>query len=68
MLQTPESFEFHKSRDESTTSIEKTAPEMAPIPAPRNIPLSVARPISAPVMAPISEPTEQKQLAQLNCI
>ncbi|RWW76386.1 hypothetical protein BHE74_00015526 [Ensete ventricosum] len=35
MLQIPGSLEFHRSRDDSTASMEKTAPEIATVPAPR---------------------------------
>lgn len=58
MLQTLESPECQMSRDDSATSMVKTAPEMAPMPAPRSIPLSVASPIIDPVTAPTSEPTD----------
>jgi len=46
--------------EESTTSMDTTAPEMAPTPAPRTRPLSVASPISAPVTAPRTMPTAAK--------
>lgn len=61
MLHMPESLECQRARDDSTTSIEKTAPEIAPIPAPRKSPLSVANPIRPPVMAPTTEPTEEEK-------
>lgn len=57
-LQILDSLERQRTRDDSKTSIEKTAPEMAPIPAPRKNPLSVAWPTNAPVMAPRRQPTE----------
>lgn len=57
MLQIPDPRERQMTRHDSTTSMEKTAPDMAPIPAPQMQPLSVARPRMAPVMAPMMEPT-----------
>lgn len=60
-LQIPDSLDLHKYRDDSTASMEKTAPEIAPIPAPRSNPLSVAKPIRAPVIAPTNEPTAHKK-------
>lgn len=59
-LQILDSSERQRTRDDSKTSIEKTAPEIAPIPAPRKNPLSVAWPTKAPVMAPRRQPTENK--------
>lgn len=44
-------------RDDSNTSMEKTAPENAPTAAPLMNPLSVSCPIKAPVMAPNNIPT-----------
>ncbi|CAA7391453.1 unnamed protein product [Spirodela intermedia] len=57
ILQIPDPWERQMTRHDSTTSMEKTAPDMAPIPAPQKKPLSVARPMMAPVMAPMKEPT-----------
>lgn len=59
-LQTSESLVCQRSRDDSATSMEKTAPEMAPMPAPRTTPLSVASPITDPDTAPTSDPTAAK--------
>ena len=53
----PDSSDFHKTSEDSNTSIEKTAPEMAPIAAPLTKPLSVSWPIKAPVIAPSKVPT-----------
>lgn len=53
----PDSLEFHKSREDSTTSMEKRAPEMAPTTEPLTGPLSVAKPVRAPAMAPAIDPT-----------
>lgn len=55
--QSPDSSECHRVIDDSNTSIEKTAPDMAPTAAPRAKPLSVSWPIKAPVMAPNKVPT-----------
>jgi hypothetical protein len=59
-LQTAESLVCQRSRDDSATSMEKTAPEMAPMPAPRTTPLSVASPITDPATAPTTDPTAAK--------
>lgn len=57
----PDSSECHRTRDDSKTSIEKTAPDMAPTAAPRTNPLSVSWPIRAPVMAPNKVPTAARK-------
>lgn len=57
----PDSSECHRVRDDSNTSIEKTAPDMAPTAAPRANPLSVSWPIKAPVMAPKKVPTATRK-------
>lgn len=43
--------------DDSTASMQKTAPVIAPIAAPRKIPHSVAKPIRKPRTIPTTEPT-----------
>lgn len=53
----PDSSDFHKTSEDSKTSMEKTAPEMAPTAAPLTNPLSVSWPIKAPVIAPNKVPT-----------
>lgn len=57
MLYFPDSLDLQISMQDSTASIEKTAPETAPTPAPRNMPLSVDMPMQAPMKIPTSEPT-----------
>uniref|UniRef100_A0A0A9B4D2 Uncharacterized protein n=1 Tax=Arundo donax TaxID=35708 RepID=A0A0A9B4D2_ARUDO len=54
------SSERHIARDESTTSMDTSAPVMPPTPVPRTTPVSVASPISPPVIAPRSVPTVAK--------
>ena len=60
----PERRKRQMARHDSTTCIEKTAPETAPIPAPQTKPLSDASPRIAPVIAPINEPTAAKKLVK----
>jgi len=57
MLYFPEWLDLQISMQDSTASMEKTAPETAPTPAPRNMPLSVDIPMKAPMKIPTSEPT-----------
>lgn len=56
----PDSSDFQRTREDSNTSMEKTAPDMAPIADPRMKPLSVSCPIKAPVIAPNKVPTTNK--------
>lgn len=58
MLYFPEWLDLQISMQDSTASMEKTAPETAPTPAPRSMPLSVDIPMKAPMKIPTSEPTE----------
>lgn len=53
----PDSSDCQRTREDSNTSIENTAPDIAPTAAPRTNPLSVSCPIKAPVMAPNNVPT-----------
>jgi hypothetical protein len=61
MLQIPDLRERHTRMDESTTSMETSAPVMAPIPVPRKRPLSVARPMRPPVTAPRNRPAAHER-------
>lgn len=56
----PDSLDLQISMQDSTASIENTAPETAPTPAPRSMPLSVDIPMKAPMKIPTSEPTTAK--------
>jgi hypothetical protein len=64
MLQIPDLRDCQTRMEESTTSMETSAPVMAPIPVPRNRPLSVARPMSPPVTAPRNRPAAHKTTNQ----
>ena len=64
----PDSSDFQRTREDSKTSMEKTAPDMAPIAAPRMKPLSVSWPIKAPVIAPNKVPTANITNNPLNLI
>ena len=71
MLYFPDSLDLQISMQDSTASIEKTAPETAPTPAPRSMPLSVDIPMQAPMKIPTNEPTvfnikEEKTNGELN--
>lgn len=57
----PDSSDCQRSKDDSKTSIEKTAPDIAPTAAPRTNPLSVSCPIKAPVIAPNKVPTAEEK-------
>lgn len=62
----PDSSDCQRTREDSKTSMEKTAPEMAPTAAPRTNPLSVSCPIKAPVMAPNKVPTILHKMSNSN--
>lgn len=53
----PDSSDCQRTREDSKTSMEKTAPDIAPTAAPLTKPLSVSWPIKAPVIAPNKVPT-----------
>jgi len=64
----PDSSDFQRTSEDSNTSMEKTAPDMAPTAAPRMKPLSVSWPIKAPVIAPNKVPTANKTTNPINLI
>jgi hypothetical protein len=68
MLYFPDSLDLQISMQDSTASIEKTAPETAPTPAPRSMPLSVDIPMQAPMKIPTSEPTVFNIKQERSCI
>lgn len=61
----PDSSDCQRTREDSKTSMEKTAPDIAPTAAPLTKPLSVSWPIKAPVIAPNKVPTNAKKKVKI---